>query len=129
MFHISSDREQLRGCHDALRGVDDDLVGRLKRNGLVFAQSQRVQRAVAGILVRALKRERPRAAGEFFLPREIQVQPDYRRVGHEGRGYGARGLGRGEEAAPVLHDGEHGLEADLDDAGHHPADHLAPPPI
>ena len=43
MFHVSSYREQLRGRHDTLGGgVDDDLVGRLKRDAVVFAERQRV---------------------------------------------------------------------------------------
>ena len=50
VLHVSRDGEQLRGGHDALGGVDDDLVGRLERDRLVLAERERVQGAVGGIL-------------------------------------------------------------------------------
>lgn len=50
VFHVSGDGEQLRRSHDVRRGVQDDLIGRLERGGVVLAQRQCVQRAIRRIL-------------------------------------------------------------------------------
>ncbi len=129
MFHIPGNGKQLTRIHDILRSIDNNLIGRLKRNGLIFAQGQRIERAIGRILMRTLQRQRPGAGGQLFLLIEVETDSDDGGMGHDGRGDGPRGLQGCEEAGPALEEAHQGVEADFGGAGHQPAHDFAATPV
>lgn len=83
------------------RGVNHNVVRRLEGHRVVFAQRERIQRAVGRILGGALQGQRSRTVRQLVLLAEVQIQAHDRRVWHDGGRDRTGGLRWREEVVPA----------------------------